>query len=538
MAPESTSGHRLSVAIDYLSPLPPVHSGIADYSRDLLPHLERRCDIRVLRLGGQPVDQEIVARFAPEPAVRAGEHGRIPLYHLGNNPYHGEIYELAMERPGIALLHDLNLHHLLFSRTMANRDLSAYRAELAADHGWIGEAVASFVRWERPSRAAIFALPANRSVLRRQRGTLVHSRWAAQHLLEADPDLQVRQVPMGVPLPSIPSAEAVARFRESLGLSRGVPVIGSFGFQTPIKRNDRLMAAMARPELRDLHLLLVGEPSPQFDLEAMAREAGVADRVHVKGFVPFEELETAIASCDLCVNLRYPTAGETSASLLRILALGRPAIVSDYAQFSDLPDDIALKIPLGDGEVERLAETLARVARAPEALRKMGERARAHVRRSHSPERAADAIVEAVTELARTAPSLDVAVPSVRPTSLTASHLPFSVSMDPGRLPWRPGQRRRVLLLVKNIGRAAWLPAARGVGGLAISVRQMVEGRDLRRGFPWLPLLRRVEPGGSHTFEIELRKPLGSGSLEVALETLGVPQGIVTWRNQWAGKLP
>ena len=69
----------------------------------------------------------------------------------------------------------------------------------------------------------------------------------------------------------------------------------------------------------------------------VAEELGVADRVHITGFLDFDEFAAAIAACDLCLNLRYPTAGETSAALLRTLALGRPTVVSDYAQFAELP---------------------------------------------------------------------------------------------------------------------------------------------------------------------------------------------------------
>ena len=36
-----------TVPIDYVSPLPPVRSGVADYSIDLLPELSRRTDVRV-----------------------------------------------------------------------------------------------------------------------------------------------------------------------------------------------------------------------------------------------------------------------------------------------------------------------------------------------------------------------------------------------------------------------------------------------------------------------------------------------------------
>ena len=49
------------IRLDYVSPLPPVRSGIADYSVDLLPHLAERADVRLIRLPGQPVAPEVEA---------------------------------------------------------------------------------------------------------------------------------------------------------------------------------------------------------------------------------------------------------------------------------------------------------------------------------------------------------------------------------------------------------------------------------------------------------------------------------------------
>ena len=55
------------IAIDFVSPLPPVRSGIADYSRDLLPHLGKLCDLRVVRLPGQPLAAELEREWQPSP---------------------------------------------------------------------------------------------------------------------------------------------------------------------------------------------------------------------------------------------------------------------------------------------------------------------------------------------------------------------------------------------------------------------------------------------------------------------------------------
>ena len=70
-----------------------------------------------------------------------------------------------------------------------------------------------------------------------------------------------------------------------------------------------------------------------------------------------------MAACDACVLLRAPTMGETSGSAIRTLSLGKPLVVSDVGWFAELPDDVALKVPVGgDEEIAALDAALERLA--------------------------------------------------------------------------------------------------------------------------------------------------------------------------------
>src|SRR5438093_4636983 len=98
--------------VAYYSPLPPERTGIADYSALLLPALERRLDVRIARrrrLRPQRVD--------------------IDLYHVGNNPdAHGWIVDALRRRPGLVVLHDFVLHHLIAGLTVGRDGGEGYRA--------------------------------------------------------------------------------------------------------------------------------------------------------------------------------------------------------------------------------------------------------------------------------------------------------------------------------------------------------------------------------------------------------------------------
>ena len=516
------------VAIDLVSPLPPVRSGIADYTADLLPDLVRRADVRLIHLPGQPVDDGLAARYPSAPATAVGG-GRLPLYQMGNNRYHEPVLALALAHPGVLTLHDVVLHHLLLDVTLGRGAFTDYRDRLTADHGWIGEAVATAKRWGAYGTSPIFALPAHRTLLRRQRGILVHSAWAAGLVLEEDPDLRVRVLPMGVPLPPPPDPEAGHALRQRFGVPAASPLLGSFGFQTPIKRTSSVMRALADPALARAHLLVAGEASQGLGLAEEAERLGVAARVHVTGFLPFAELEQAIGAVDLCLNLRYPTAGETSASLLRVFALGRPAVVSEYAQFAELPVEFAPRVPLGDDEPAALTALLTALLAAPERLRAKGEAAREHVRRWHAPDDAAAALVAACREWAA-APPLAAEPPRVAvPSSVVWGKLPGEIEVAGAELPWPAGERRRLRVRLRNHGPAVWRAGDSGPGGMAVVVKLIAAGEDLLADREWLALPADLAPDEEVVFETEVRRPLGPPSPPRPPEVprLPVPPGTI-----------
>ncbi len=501
--------------------------------------------MRLVRLPGQPVSEEIEARWKPVAAQRLGEDGRLPFYQMGNNLYHEGVFDLASSRAGALTLHDVWLHHLTVERTLGHQDLTGYVEALTRDHGWIGGAVALPPRWGAYGSAGMFALPVHRTLLRGQAGVLVHSEWAARVVRE-EAQLEAYVVPMPVPLPLVGAGLRVAskELRQRLKVPLSAPLIGSFGFQTPIKRTRVALRALAQPGLERAYLLVAGEVAKALDLEGLARQLGVNDRVRVTGFLAEDEFPVAIAACDLCVNLRYPTAGETSASLLRVLALGCPAVVSDYAQFAELPEAAVTKIPLdsnaGDegGEVAALAARLVSLLGDRPRLESMRRAARRHVELEHDPSRAAAMMVDALLETrsnleAATASGAidgqgaqardDAPVSPDRPSTLTWGWLPARLDVSGVEGPWAPGERRLLTAQLHNTGFACWLPGGCPEGGVALEVRLLLpgDGVDLFAGESWLPLPRTVRPGESHTFDIPVRRPPGASRLILEPHVIG-----------------
>ncbi len=55
---------------------------------------------------------------------------------------------------------------------------------------------------------------------------------------------------------------------------------------------------------------------------------------------PIEDFNGYIAACDIVLNLRYPTVGESSGTLQRALGMGKAVVVSDVGSFSEYPSEI------------------------------------------------------------------------------------------------------------------------------------------------------------------------------------------------------
>jgi len=378
--------------VAYYSPLPPMRSGIADYSAELLPALAGHAEIELIVDEGFRPAPEIAGRFAVHghrelPGLLAQGRFDVVLYQLGNNrDYHAAIYQTLLAYPGVVVLHELVLHHLVRDLTLFAGRAEAYVREMRYAYGRTGEAMArrclaTGVPLE-PGSYPLFA-----RVVDASRGILVHNRYTREHLLASRPLARVGLVPHHLSLgPAAEVAEVPAeQARAAVGIEPGAFAVATFGFLTAAKRPQVLLRAFAR--LRREHpaarLLIVGEVSPHFDFDSVFTpelRAGVT----VTGRLELARFLLYMAACDVAVNLRHPTGGETSGTVIRLLGLGKPLIVNDTGGFAELPDDACAKVDLDDTEEELLVAYLRRLAADEPLRRRMGENARRHMALHHS----------------------------------------------------------------------------------------------------------------------------------------------------------
>ncbi|MEO8289202.1 MAG: glycosyltransferase family 4 protein [Chloroflexota bacterium] len=423
----------------YFSPLNPIQSGISDYSEELLTALAgatvggRAVDIDLfLDKGYKPSNREISAQFD---LLAGRDFGRVAssydsvVYQMGNSPAHAYIYEALLKHPGVVVMHEFILHHLRIWMALNGGRRKEYVGLMERRYGEEGrEAARRVMLGQFPE--ALFKYPLSDEVIERASGIIVHSKYMEGLVRGVRPDVPLSVAPMGVPLPPLIPKD-VARAR--LGLDNDLFLVTSVGHLNPYKRVSATLRAFKAllMEVPNSLYLLVGSKSPNYDPTLQIEMLELSDKVKSTGYVSQEDLPYYLAASDVCLNLRFPTAGETSASLLRIMGAGVPVLVSRTGSFEELPDDAAGKIDIGDIEEELLLEYLLLLARRPDLRAAMSEAARRYVAEQHTLEGAARGYLEFLVSLNGTHEA--VTVEPVPAASITAPTGPVAYT-PPGSL--------------------------------------------------------------------------------------------------------
>jgi glycosyltransferase involved in cell wall biosynthesis len=370
----------------YYSPLPPQRSGIADYSAELLPALARRCEIVLITDDGKVGDAKLAASFPVEPEARLPELLRtgacdLALYQLGNNPdYHGGIYRRLRRTPGVVVLHEYVLHHLIRELTLSAGDGAGYVEALRYSYGTTGE-ILGRRSVERHIPLDPFRYPLFEPAADAARALIVHNRTTAERVRTSRPEARIAIVPHHLSLTGVPTTSA-EQARARLAIAPQDFVVATFGFVTPAKRAPVLLRAFARlrselPAERAARarLLLVGEVSPSYNLDA-EWPAELRPGVTVVGRLPLDRFLLHMVACDVAVNLRHPSGGETSGTLVRLLGLGKPVLATDTGSFAEIPDGCCAKVDLDEHEEDLLVAYLRALEGDADLRARLGANAR------------------------------------------------------------------------------------------------------------------------------------------------------------------
>jgi glycosyltransferase involved in cell wall biosynthesis len=364
------------VTVGFFAPLPPAKTGVADYAEALLQALRKHGDIQV----GKP-------------------NCDVALYHIGNNQLHGAIYDRALVHPGIVVLHDAVLQHFFLGRLTREQ----YIDEFIFNYGEWTRSLAEDL-WKHRARSAAdpryFAWPMLKRITTTARAVIVHNPAAAAIVRRHASDAHIVEIPHLFVPPQVPSEIDTLRFRNQLGLASRTFLIGVFGHQRESKRLPVVLRALESvwTSGADVRFLVAGSFASS-DLQRSLAERLTDPRILRVGYLDEQDFWRYAAAVDLCINLRYPTAAETSGIAIRMMGIGKPVVFSSGEEVARFPDNACLRVETGPAEEELLAGYITWLASDRVAAEQIGRHAAAHISANHALDSAAASYWSLLCEL-------------------------------------------------------------------------------------------------------------------------------------------
>jgi glycosyltransferase involved in cell wall biosynthesis len=373
----------------YVSPLLPDQSGIANYSADLLPFLNKHYKIEVIVPDGVSDDEWVKKNCTVRSVVwfkkHCAQYERV-LYHFGNSMFHSHMFDLLKNIPGIVVLHDFYLSGVLENMDSSNLVPNIWTKALYYSHGY--KAFAERFK-EKNINQIINKYPISLEVIQDAVGVIAHS----ENALKLAKDWYKNNISDWEIIPllrntKISGSRKVAR--ENLGIKKNDFVICSFGFLAPSKYSLILIEAYLKSKLihnENCHLIFVGNNiTGEYGdkLISTIAKSGYSKRIKITGWIDNKIYKSYLLASDLGVQLRTLSRGETSGAILDCLNYGIPSIINANGSMAEIPDHITLKLPNEFSE-RQLIEALEKMHDDVKFRTQLGINARNFILDFHDP---------------------------------------------------------------------------------------------------------------------------------------------------------
>jgi 1,2-diacylglycerol 3-alpha-glucosyltransferase len=228
------------------------------------------------------------------------------------------------------------------------------------------EAYAHYVPFE-PNATRFAATQLTRTFCNLVDAVVVPTPAIARHLRELGVEARMDVVPTGIDVERFGAGRRDERMRRRLGARAGGRLVLSVSRLAREKSVDVLLRALADANDPSIVLAIAGDGPERHDLEALAAELRIADRVSFLGVVPRDELPDLYASADAFV---FPSTTETQGLVqAEALAAGAYVIAADAQSNRDVLGEAARVVPAERGAFARALREIPTVPDAEHAHR-------------------------------------------------------------------------------------------------------------------------------------------------------------------------
>ncbi|MFN8523821.1 MAG: glycosyltransferase family 4 protein [Chloroflexota bacterium] len=207
-------------------------------------------------------------------------------------------------------------------------------------------------------------------------------------------------IPLGLPIGEMLTAEQRrGRLRAELGATADEPLVGIVARLVPIKAHEVFLQAAARiaAVMPSTRFVIIGDGERRAELEEMARELGVAERVHFLGW----RADMADVYADLNVVTLSSNNEGSPVALIEAMAAARPVVATRVGGVGEVVQHDVSGLLVPPREPEAFAAAVIELLRDGARAEEMGAAGRPLVYPKYSSDRLVDDISALYIELAR-----------------------------------------------------------------------------------------------------------------------------------------
>lgn len=272
------------------------------------------------------------------------------FYHIGNSDYHLRSIANSLYLPGFVIVHDTNVSDAY--RVMVEKDIiSQSRADLEVEISKAGE----------PTRGNHLT-----SIVTNQLGVITHSDYATDVIKEISGDIHVRKANLPTSSPTLP----VDRDYKLL-------TFGLAGIIANIKGTEVIERLAGNSHYANHDFQLFGY---NYLSDSTMKRLSSYSNVTIETNLSDYDFVRKIRKLDVFVNYRMQYQGETSLSTLEAMRQGVVVIVRNTGWYSELPDDVVVKV----GSIQEIEEKINDLIKHPAKLKDISKRAVSYIYQQHS----------------------------------------------------------------------------------------------------------------------------------------------------------
>ena len=286
------------------------------------------------------------------------------IYNIANFAgFHREIYDVALQYPGIIIFHDQTMNNFfgqyyVFPEFGGDNSEAGYAAYASFLEKYCGDAVVEDLH--KGIRDGFFPIYEYgmipdyhllEPVLENAKGVFTHARFFCDEIKKIyNYPVSFSYLPCSRENQTECNDKVICEIVEN-ARKNNKKILLSNGIVHHVKQIDKVVDVLLDDVELSQHLvyIVIGSYGGEYgDRLAEISKGKLKNCLFMMNYQPYEVMNYALENADICINLRYPNSEVCSLSLLEQMSYGKPVLVINSGIYGEMPDGAVLKIDYTD----------------------------------------------------------------------------------------------------------------------------------------------------------------------------------------------